>query len=87
MEILQSNDGFLWGNVTYKAKEIFNSGLFDLFIVNYDNSDYLIEDFDTLNKLLENGNSVYIEIGHFHDISEDEDEKFKSWNEAPYGND
>jgi hypothetical protein len=70
MQILQSNDGFLWGNVTHKAKEIFNSGLFELFIVNYDDSDYLIEDFNTLNKLLENGDSIYIEIGHSHDIKQ-----------------
>lgn len=68
MQILQSNDGFLWGNVTDKAKEIYNSGLFDLFAVNYDDSDYLIEDFNTLNELLENGRDIYIEIGHCQDI-------------------
>ena len=68
MQILQSNDGFLWGKVTHKAKEIFNSGLFDLFAVNYDDSDYLIEDFNTLNELLENGRDIYIEIGHSQDI-------------------
>jgi hypothetical protein len=68
MQILQSNDGFLWGNVTDKAKEIFNSGLFDLFAVNYDDSDYLIEDFNTLNELLDNGRGIYIEIGHCQDI-------------------
>ena len=68
MQILQSNDGFLWGNVTNKAKEIFNSGIFELYVVNYDDSDYLIEDFNTLNELLENGTEIFIEIGHFHDI-------------------
>jgi hypothetical protein len=62
MEILQTNDGFLWGNVTQKAKEIFNSGLFELYAVNYDDSDYLIEDYDTLNELLENGTLIYIEL-------------------------
>jgi hypothetical protein len=68
MEILQTNDGFLWGNVTHKAKEIYNSGLFDLFAVNYDDSDYLIEDFNTLNELLDNGRGIYIEIGHCQNI-------------------
>jgi hypothetical protein len=69
MQILQSNDGFLWGNVTNKAKEIFNSGIFELYVVNYDDSDYLIEDFNTLNELLENDIEIFIEIGHFQDIN------------------
>lgn len=68
MEILQSSDGFLWGNVTNKAKQIFVSNVFELYVVNYDDTDYLIEDFETLDKLLENGHSVYIEIGHYDDI-------------------
>lgn len=64
MQILQTNDGFLWGKVTHKAKEIYNSGLFDLFAVNYEGADYLIEDFEELNELLETGQDIFIELCH-----------------------
>jgi hypothetical protein len=68
MEILKTKDDFLWGNVTNKAKEIFNSGLFELYFVGFDDVDYLINDFDTLNTHLENGQNIYIELNHLNDI-------------------
>jgi len=68
MEILQTNDNFLWGNVTAKAKEIFNLGLFELYIVHYDDSESLIEDFDELNEFLEQGECIYIELTHLENI-------------------
>ena len=70
MEILQTNDGFLWGNVTDKAKEIFNSGLFELYVVYYDGVDYLIEDFDELNEILGPGQGIYIELNHLKNIKQ-----------------
>jgi hypothetical protein len=70
MEILQTNDGFLWGNVTDKAKEIFNSGLFELYVVYYDGVDYLIEDFDELNEILGTGQGIYIELNHLKNIKQ-----------------
>jgi hypothetical protein len=70
MQILQTNDGFLWGKVTYKAKEIFNSGLFELYVVNHDDSDYLIDDYDKLNELLENGTPIYIILCHCAEIKQ-----------------
>lgn len=68
MEILQTNDNFLWGNVTEKAKEIFNSGLFELYVVHYDYSESLIEDFNELNELLEKGQNIYIELNNLQNI-------------------
>lgn len=57
-------DGFVWLLVTEKAKEIFNSGLFSLFVLYDDDSETLIEEFEDLDKALENGLSIGIEVGH-----------------------
>lgn len=59
-------DGFVWLLVTEKAKEIFNSGLFSLFVLYDDDSENLIEEFEDLNKALENGLSIGIEVGHLN---------------------
>lgn len=63
-----TKDGFVWLTVTEKAKEIFNSGLFDLFILNEDDSESLIEDseegYARLDEALANGLSIGIEVGH-----------------------
>jgi hypothetical protein len=56
-------DGFVWLLVTDKAKEIWNSGLFTLFILYEDDSESLIEDFDDLGNALANGLSIGIEVG------------------------
>ena len=56
-------DGFVWLLVTEKAKEIWNSGLFSLFILYEDDSESLIEDFDDLDNALANGLSIGIEVG------------------------
>ncbi len=56
-------DNFVWLLVTDKAKEIWSSGLFSLYIIYEDESESLIEDFDDLNKALENGLSIGIEVG------------------------
>lgn len=59
-------DGFVWLLVTEKAKEIFNSGLFSLFVLYDDDSEALIEEFEDLNKALENGLSIGVEVGHLN---------------------
>lgn len=56
-------DGFVWFVVTNKAKEVFNSGLFELFVVYDDGSEGLIEDYESLNKALEKGRTIAIEGG------------------------
>lgn len=67
MKIIQTNDNFLWGDVTTKAKEIFNAGLFELFAV-YNNIDYLINDIEEINEMLEKGESIYIDLSFIGDI-------------------
>ena len=57
-------DGFVWLLVTEKAKEIWNSGLFSLFVLYDDDSEALIEDFKELELALANGLSIGIEVGH-----------------------
>ena len=59
-------DGFVWLLVNEKAKEIFNSGLFSLFVLYDDDSEALIEEFEDLDKALENGLSIGIEVGHLN---------------------
>lgn len=69
MQIIQCKDGFLWGDVTTKAKELFYYGLFDLYAV-YNDIDYLINDMDEINEMLENGESIYIELSFIGDIKQ-----------------
>lgn len=54
-------DDFVWLVVTDKAKEIFNSGLFELFVVTDDGGEYEILDHESLNKFLEKGIDIVIE--------------------------
>jgi hypothetical protein len=61
-------NGFLWLVVTNKATEIFNSGIFELFILNDDGSESYIESFDDIEIALENGNDIAIEINHLENL-------------------
>lgn len=68
MQILKTKDNFLFGDVTNKAKDIFNSGLFELYQLHHDESESLIEDYSTLNELLEKGNPIYVELSNLNEI-------------------
>jgi hypothetical protein len=56
-------DGFVWLVVTSKAKEVFESGLFELYAVYRDGSESFIETIEYLEKCLENGTIIGIEGG------------------------
>ena len=56
-------DGFIFMKVNDKAKEIFNSGLFELYVVYSDETESLIETFEDLDMHLSNGDDVCIEVG------------------------
>lgn len=56
-------DGFVWLLVTEKAKDIWNSGLFSLFILYEDDSESLIEEYEDLDNALANGLSIGVEVG------------------------
>lgn len=56
-------DGFIFMKVNDKAKEIWNSGLFELYVVYSDETESLIETFENLDMHLSNGDDVCIEVG------------------------
>lgn len=57
------NDSFVWLLVSEKAKEIFASGLFALYVLYGDDSESLIDDYEQLDNALANGLSIGIEVG------------------------
>jgi hypothetical protein len=56
-------DNFVWLLVTEKAKDIWNSGLFELYILHEDDSESLVDCFEDLDEALSNGLSIGIEVG------------------------
>jgi len=63
MKITKNN--FIYKIVTDKAREIWNNGLFELYILNEDETETLIEDWDDLNYALCNDIPIGIEVGFF----------------------
>lgn len=60
-----TNDGFVWKLVDGdRAKDIFALGLFELYLIHYDDSESLIETYVELNNALENGSEIGIEVGY-----------------------
>jgi hypothetical protein len=59
-------DNFVWLLVTEKAKDIWNSGLFELYILHEDDSESLVESWEQLDEALSNGLSIGIEVGHLN---------------------
>jgi hypothetical protein len=56
--------GFVWFLVTDIAKEVYQSGLFSLYVLHDDDSESLVEDFFEINQALEDGEDIGIEVGH-----------------------
>jgi len=61
-------DGFVWLLVTNKAKDIFSSGTFDLYVLHNDNSESLIESYAQINDAQECGLDIGIEVALFYDL-------------------
>lgn len=61
-----TKDNFVWLLVTDKAKEVFLSGLFELYILYNDDSEVLVEGFAQLSEALEYGLDIGISVGHFN---------------------
>jgi len=64
---ITKEDQFVWLIVTEKAKEIFLSGLFELYIIYSDDSECLIEGFGQLIEAIEDGQDIGIEVGFISD--------------------
>lgn len=56
-------DSFVWLLVNEKAKEIYNSGLFALYVLYDDDSESLVEEYEQLDDALANGLTIGIEVG------------------------
>lgn len=76
---ITKEDQFVWLLVTKKAKEIYLSGIFDLFILHDDDSETLVEGFTQLSEALESGLDIGIEVGF---VSDDID-LFEHYNRIP----
>lgn len=61
-------NGFIYQDVTEKAKHLFNSGTFDLYELHLEEkTESLIEDEESLNKALENGSTIGVEVGEMEE--------------------
>lgn len=63
-------NNFVWLLVTNKAKEVFTSGLFDVYSLHKDDSESLCESIHDINKSLESGKDLAIEVGFLDDSNE-----------------
>jgi len=61
-------NGFVWLLVTNKAKEIFQSGTFELYVLHNDNSESLVESYAQINDAQECGLEIGIEVALFNDL-------------------
>lgn len=57
-------DGFAWLSITDKAKEVFESGLFEVYKLHDDESESLCQSYADINDALECGLDLAIEVGH-----------------------
>ena len=73
---ITKGDEFVWLLVTDKSREIFMSGLFDLYILYDDDSETLIEGYSQLLEALENGIDIGIEVGHLNEDKLKDDQLF-----------
>ena len=56
-------DGFVWLSVADQAKDIFQSGLFEVYTLHDDGSESLCESYADINDALECGLDLAIEVG------------------------
>lgn len=59
-------DKYVWLLVTDKAKEVFQSGLFEVYTLHNDDSESLCESYADINDALESGIDLAIEVGHLY---------------------
>ena len=62
MQIIRG--GLIWLGVTEKAKELYASGVFELYLLHEDGSESLIDSDNLLNVALDSGRDVAIFVGH-----------------------
>lgn len=68
-------NNFVWLIVTDKAKEIYSSGIFELYVLHNDNSESLIEEYSQISEAQENGLEIGIEVDHLDSLNKTEEEE------------
>jgi hypothetical protein len=68
MQVLQANDGFLWGDVTNIAESLWYKGEWDLYAIYDDGSEHLLENEDDLIFYMEQKNIIVIELCPIEEI-------------------
>lgn len=58
--------GFVWLSVADKAKEVFESGLFEVYALYDDGSERLCESYADIDDALECGLDLAVEVGHLN---------------------
>ena len=61
-------NGFVWLLVTSKAKEIWSSGTFEMFILNDDGTESAVELYGDIEYAHESGLPIGVEVGRLVDI-------------------
>ena len=64
MNKIKNVDGFMWLIVTSKAKEVFTSGLFEVYALYEDGIESLIDSIEDLTEAMEGGLDIAIEGGY-----------------------
>lgn len=59
-------NGFVWLLVTYKAREVMQSGLFDVYALYDDGSESLCVNQQDITSALDDGLELAIEVGHLN---------------------
>ena len=67
MKIKVIND-FVWLLVSDKAKEVYSSGTFDLYVLHNDGSESLVQSYADINNALESGLDIGIEVGNVKEL-------------------
>jgi hypothetical protein len=64
MKILQTEDGFLWGIVTDKAVDIWELGLYPLYVLYDEGTEAMVETIADIEEAFSNDMDIAIEIGY-----------------------
>ena len=64
MKILQTEEGFLWGVVTDKAVDMWELGLYPLYVLYENGTEGMVETIADIEEAFSNGMDIAIEIGY-----------------------
>lgn len=65
-----TKDNFVWLIVTDKARKVFNTGLFELYILFDDDTERLIENLDDIDFAFKYKCDIGIEVGHLKIVTD-----------------